>query len=156
MRKLVDLPSYNNNPLRLRSTTFANGIALTSSNIRLVTLDIDGTVFLHDTEFIQRIRSRRILHITTSDIKTRYHRYHTLPLTKTERKNGKGKGAHTSMPRTSNPPIRRDDAILQRRPVVRTARTHGMHLVIEAEDEHLSALDAVDLTLDLFHVGDVR
>lgn len=76
MRKLVDLPSYNNNPLRLRSTTFANGIALTSSNIRLVTLDIDGTVFLHDTEFIQRIRSRRILHITTSDIKTRYHHYH--------------------------------------------------------------------------------
>ena len=31
-----------------------------------------------------------------------------------------------------------------------------MHLVVEAEDEHLSAVDAVDLRLNFFHVGDVR
>ena len=93
MKKLVDLPPYNNHPLRLRSTTFANGIPLTSSNIRLVTLDIDGTVFLHDTEFIQRIRSRRILHITTPDIKTSCH--HQPPLQPVTHKRGrKGEGEY--------------------------------------------------------------
>lgn len=86
----VDLPPDNNNLLRLRSTTLDNGIPLTSSNILLITLDINGTVFLNDAEFIQRIRSRRILNITTPDVKTSYHHQPPLPLTQHLKSNKKG------------------------------------------------------------------
>lgn len=60
------------------------------------------------------------------------------------------------MPRTGNPPIRRNNAELQRRPVVRAAGTKSMHLPIILEDKHLTILETLDLALALLKGRDLR
>lgn len=59
------------------------------------------------------------------------------------------------MPRTRNPPIRRNNAELQRRSVMRASRADGMDLVVDAHHKHFGIRDALDLGLDFFQVRDV-
>lgn len=70
------LPPNNNHPLWLSRIALRHRVPLPSSNRCLVTLDINRAVFLINVEFSQRIRRRRILDITTLDIKTSYSYYH--------------------------------------------------------------------------------
>lgn len=58
------------------------------------------------------------------------------------------------MPRTRQPPVRRDDSQLQRRPIVRALGAEAIHLAVNPEDEDLAALNVLDLRLDLVEVPD--
>lgn len=60
------------------------------------------------------------------------------------------------MPRTRNPPIGSNDAVLQRRPIMSTFMAQGMILAVILDDEDLGVLDALDLGLDLVEVLEVR
>lgn len=56
------------------------------------------------------------------------------------------------MPRTRQPPIRRDNSQLQRRAIVRAPRAEAMHLAPNSENEDFTALNAFDLGLDLVEI----
>lgn len=64
------LPPDNDNIPGLGCRTLQDRIPLTSPNSALVTLDINRTILFKNIEFIQGIRSRSILDISTPDIKT--------------------------------------------------------------------------------------
>jgi hypothetical protein len=52
------------------------------------------------------------------------------------------------MPGTGHPAIRRNNAILQRRPIMATPRREGMHFIIKLDQEDFSIRDALNLDLN--------
>lgn len=132
----------------------------------LITLDIDRPILLHNLIRRQRIQSRRILHIACRYMEASYqptsqlnspiftHSAQLAQLAQLPPTHFPFHSVHqlTSMPRTSQPPIWRQHAVLQRRPVVRAARAGGIHLAADLRQQHLAALDPVDLDLGLLPV----
>src|SRR4051812_20719070 len=56
----------------------------------------------------------------------------------------------TAVPRTRQPARMRQDAVLQRRAVVRALGPNCLDLAISIDDEYLCTLDALNFGLDLF------